>query len=105
MSAADKLVDEADRLKDQGQLDAAVAKLREALALDPAHVMGNLMLSKTFNDLKKYPEAIEAGKKAIELEPNSWFNYMSLSIVYRNAGMIPEAEHMRDRSHMLRAQT
>ena len=39
-----------------------------------------------------YPEAIEIGKKTVELRPNDQLAWSSLSLFYVRAGMIAEAE-------------
>ena len=40
----------------------------------------------------RIPEAIEIGKKTIELRPNDQLAWSSLSLCYVRAGMIKEAE-------------
>ena len=42
--------------------------------------------------LGRYPEAIEVGKKTVELQPNDQLAWSSLSLFYVRANMIPEAE-------------
>jgi len=42
--------------------------------------------------LGRVPEAIELGKKTVELRPNDQLAWSSLSLCYVRAGMIPEAE-------------
>ena len=40
----------------------------------------------------RFPEAIEAGKKAVELRPNDQIGWTSLSLFYNRNGQIAEAE-------------
>ena len=42
--------------------------------------------------LGRFPEAIEAGKKAVELRPNDQIGWTSLSLFYNRNGDIKEAE-------------
>jgi len=42
--------------------------------------------------LKRLPEAVEAIKKAIAVNPEEPLYHTSLSTVFRDMGMIPEAE-------------
>ena len=42
--------------------------------------------------LGRFPEAIEAGRKAVELRPNDQIGWTSLSLFYNRAGNIKEAE-------------
>jgi Flp pilus assembly protein TadD len=42
--------------------------------------------------LGRFPEAIEAGKKAVELRPNDQIGWTSLSLFYKRNGNIKEAE-------------
>ena len=42
--------------------------------------------------LGRFPEAIEAGKKAVALRPNDQIGWTSLSLFYNRNGDIKEAE-------------
>jgi len=42
--------------------------------------------------LGRFPEAIEAGKKAVSLRPNDQIGWTSLSLFYNRNGDIKEAE-------------
>jgi Flp pilus assembly protein TadD len=42
--------------------------------------------------LGRFPEAITAGKRTIELRPNDQIAWTSLSLFYNRAGQIKEAE-------------
>jgi DNA-binding SARP family transcriptional activator len=49
----------------------------------------------------KLDEAIEIGKKLIEVSPDDELAYTSLSIFYQRKGMIPEAEEIGAKSRTL----
>lgn len=76
---------EAEKLKDQGKHDEAVAMLQEILGEDPSHVLSHLTLARIFTQTGRHLEAIEHGRKACELEPTDAFNYTALSVTYQKA--------------------
>jgi len=51
--------------------------------------------------LGRYPEAIEAGLKSVDLRPNEQLAWSSLSLFYVRAGMIKEAESASGKSRIL----
>src|SRR3954451_21356286 len=95
MPTPNELYDQAVDLRDAGDKPAAVAKLEEAVALDPAFAIGHGMLAKLFADLAESDKAIEHAKKVVELEPDDAFSYTALSVIYQRCGRIPEAEHAK----------
>jgi tetratricopeptide (TPR) repeat protein len=95
MPTANELYDEAVALRDTGDKPAAIAKLEEAVALDPAFAIGHGMLAKLYADLGEADEAISHAKKVVELEPDDTFSYTALSVIYQRCGLIPEAEHAK----------
>ena len=99
MATPDELYDQATELRDQGEKEAAVAKLEEAVALDPNFTIGHGMLAKLCADLARTDEAIEHAKKVVELEPNDTFSYTALSVIYQRCGKIPEAEEAKARAY------
>ncbi|QGJ68475.1 Tetratricopeptide repeat-containing protein [Planctomycetales bacterium 10988] len=101
MAEADKLYDEADELKEEGKLEEAVAKIEEALKIDPDHVLCHYAMAKYQSNLGNHDKAIEYGKKTLELDSQNTFAYTALSVIYRDAGKIPEAEDMLARSRMV----
>ena len=76
---------EAERLKDAGQNDQAIAILEQILSEDPHHVLSHLMLARIFTQTGRHAEAIIHGQKACEIEPNEAFNYTALSVTYQRA--------------------
>ena len=95
MPTANELYDQAVDLRDQGDKPAAIAKLEEAVALDPAFAIGHGMLAKLYVDLAEADKAIAHAKKVVELEPDDTFSYTALSVIYQLFGRIPEAEHAK----------
>ena len=51
MPTANELYDQASDLRDQGNKEGAVAKLEEAVALEPGLAIGHGMLAKLYADL------------------------------------------------------
>ncbi|HUQ72139.1 MAG TPA: hypothetical protein VM165_21615, partial [Planctomycetaceae bacterium] len=101
MAAADTLYDEASALKEKGDLQGAVGKLREAVAADPGHVLSHTALAVHLQRLGPdfYREAIEHAQKVVELEPNDSFSYTQLSVVAQRCGQIQLAEDAKARAH------
>jgi Flp pilus assembly protein TadD len=95
MPTPHELYDQAADKRDQGDKEGAVAKLEEAVAIDPDFALGHGMLAKLYADLAKTEEAIAHAKKVVELEPDDGFSYTALSVIYQRCGRIPEAEHAK----------
>jgi len=95
MPTPDELYDQAVDLRDAGDKPGAVAKLDEAVAADPAFAIGHGMLAKLCADLAETDKAIAHAKKVVELEPDDFFSYTALSVIYQRCGKIPEAEHAK----------
>lgn len=75
-----------------GDLDAAVEKYRECVRLDGEYFDAWHALGMALMKSGQYPEAIEAGLKAVDLSPNDQLAWSSLSLFYVRNGQIPEAE-------------
>lgn len=91
---ADKydLYDQAVDLVAEGKMDDAVARYREAIALDADFADGWQGLALALNQMGRHPEAIEAAKRLCELTPDDVLAHTTLSRIYQAADMIPEAE-------------
>jgi Flp pilus assembly protein TadD len=101
MATPDELYDAAVQLKEQGNLDGAVAKLREILDFEPNHVLAHSALAVHLQRLGKADEAISHAVKVTQLEPNDAFSFTQLSVIYQRCGRIQEAEDAMARAHML----
>jgi Tfp pilus assembly protein PilF len=95
MPTPHELYDQAVELRDKGDKAAAVAKLEESVAIDPAFAIGHGLLAKLYVDIAESDKAIFHAKKVVELEPDDTFSYTALSIIYQRCGKIPEAEHAK----------
>ncbi len=101
MPTKEELYDTAIDLFGDGKLDDAIAKYREALAIDAGFVDAWHGLAMAYNELGRHAEAIEAGKKLCELAPDDVLAHTSLSRFYQAAGMVPEAEAEGAKARML----
>lgn len=101
MPSNDELYDEADKLREAGELEQSVAKYQEILAADPNYVLAHSALAVVLTKLGRHDEAIRHGMKVCELEPHDPFNYTALSVTFQRAGRIMEAEEALARARML----
>lgn len=99
MATPDQLYDEAVDLRDQGDKEAAIAKLQDAVSLDADFAIGHGMLAKLYADLARVDEAITHAKRVVEIEPDDTFSYTALSVIYQRCGKIPEAEEAKARAY------
>lgn len=104
------LYDEADKLKDAGKLEEAVAKLREALQADSSYALAHSALAVVLQKLGQHEEAIKHARNACEIEPNDPFSYTALSVTYQrafagtnNQQYIRMAEDAMEQSRMLQS--
>src|SRR5262245_12369600 len=110
MSDPVKLYDEADKLKDAGKLDEAVAKLNEALSADSSYGLAHAALAVVLQKLGRHEEAIEHAKRVCELEPDDPFSFTALSVTFQrafagtnNMQYIRLAEDAMERSRILQS--
>jgi tetratricopeptide (TPR) repeat protein len=110
MSDAVKLYDEADKLKDEGKLDEAVARLKESLVADPAYALAHSALAVVLQKQGNHNEALEHAIKVCELAPEDPFSYTALSVTYQrafagtnNMQYIRLAEEAMEKSRMLQS--
>lgn len=85
MSDVTKLYDEADKLKDQGDLEGAVAKLEAALAIDENYALAHSALAVVEQRLGRHESAVAHAQRVCELEPNDPFSYTALSVTFQRA--------------------
>ena len=98
MTTPDEMYDEANALKDQGDLEGAIGKLEEILKTDPSHTLTHAALGVHLQKLGRLEESIEHAIKVTELEPDDSFSFTQLSVIYQRCGKIPEAEEAMDRA-------
>jgi Flp pilus assembly protein TadD len=101
MPTNEALYSEAERLKDEGKLEEAVAVLEQLLAGDPNFALAHSALAVYYGRLRRHDDAIRHGLKVCELEPNEPFSFTAMSVTFQRAGKIPEAEEAMARARML----
>lgn len=85
MSDTTTKYNEAEKLKDEGKYDEAIALLQEILQEDEQHILTHLTLGRIYTLTGKFDLAIEHGKKACEIEPTEPFNFTALSVTFQRA--------------------
>lgn len=75
-----------------GDLDGAIAHFQAAVEVDDTFFMGHLGWAQALDRQGKVDAAIEQVKLAIVLAPDEALAHTSLSRLYQQKGMIPEAE-------------
>ena len=75
-----------------GRTAEASASYREAIALNATMAMAWNGLAMALAKHGEMEAAIEAAKHTVELDPDEPLSHTSLSMLYQQAGMIPEAE-------------
>ena len=110
MSDVVTLYDEATRLKNEGRLDDAIAKLKEAIAVDDTYALAHSALAVVLQRQGQHEEAIVHAGRVCELEPKDPFSFTALSVTYQrafagtqNLGYIRLAEEAMERSRQLSA--
>lgn len=85
----------------QDRLEDAVADYLQALEQDPDYADALHALAMTYAHQEKFDQAIEAGKRLIEIVPEDELAHTSLSIFYQQKGMIAEAEQVAAKARTL----
>jgi Flp pilus assembly protein TadD len=101
MSNIDQLYDVANDLKEQGDLEGAVGKLREILSIDPNNVLCHAAIAINLQKLDQFDDAILHAQKVAELDPKDSFSFTQLSVIYQRCGRIPEAEEAKTRARAI----
>jgi tetratricopeptide (TPR) repeat protein len=101
MATTDELFDRAVDLVADGDLDGAIGVYKEALAIDPSFADAVQGIAMAYADKGEFDDAIEWGRKLVELTPDETLAHTSLSMFYQRKGMIPEAEAEGAKARML----
>lgn len=101
MATSEELYDAHEKLKEQGNLEGAAAKLEELLVLDPSYALAHSALAVLYGKLKRHDDAIRHGLKVCELEPNDPFSFTAMSVTFQRAGKILEAEEAMARARTM----
>jgi TolB-like protein/DNA-binding winged helix-turn-helix (wHTH) protein/Tfp pilus assembly protein PilF len=84
----------ASYLSTQGQIDAGVSQVKQALQLDPVSLLTNGLAAFFYLRAHRFDDAIAQGKIMLEIEPKSPSGYHCLISAYTYKGMYPEAVEM-----------
>jgi tetratricopeptide (TPR) repeat protein len=108
MADVDALYADAERLKDSGDAEGAIAKLNELLAVDDSHVLSHLTLAVLLGKVGRHEQAVVHVQRACDLAPTEAFNFTAASVCYQRAfagtgdrTYIQKAEDAMARAHML----
>jgi Flp pilus assembly protein TadD len=101
MPDSHEMYNEAQKLKDGGKLEEAIAKLQELLAADEGFSLAHSALAVLYGRVGRHPDAVRHAQRVCELEPKDPFSYTALSVTCQRAGLIPEAEDAMARARML----
>lgn len=101
MTELERIFDEANGDLALGELQAAAEKYQQCVSIDSAFYDGWHALGMALMKLGRFPEAIEAGKKAVALCPNDQIGWTSLSLFYNRNGQIAEAEAAATKARIL----
>ena len=111
MADAHALYDEAEKLKDDGKYQEAIAKYLEILGTDDSFTLAHLALAVTYGKVGDFENAVKHGERACQLEPNDPFSFTAMSVTYqrafagtRNPEYIQMAEHAMAKAHALQGQ-
>jgi len=83
---------------DPARMGKAIARYREALALDPDHFWARLQLGRCYQSLGRYAEATEALGACIAVRPEAPWGYTARGLALAQQGRYAEAEHDLDRA-------
>ncbi len=92
MPTIDEWMDDGNGALAIGDLEEAAKCFREVVVQDPGFQDGWHALGMALYKLDRYPEAIEAGRRAAQIDPNNQFVWSSLSLAYNANKQKAEAE-------------
>ena len=95
------LFDEANGDVALGELDAAAEKFQQCVAACPDFFDGWQSLALALGKLNRLDEAIAAGLKAVELDPNDSLIWTALSQLYVKNGQIQPAEDAKAKARII----
>jgi tetratricopeptide (TPR) repeat protein len=101
MSGARELYREAIKLFRGAQLDDAIAKLNQAITIDPAFHDAYEALGEVYSRAGRLDDAIAITQKFCEIAPDAIMAHTNLSRFYQKKGMVPEAEAEQGKARLL----
>ena len=84
-----------------GKHEDALVEYRKASEADPTFTEALHGMARTLQDLERLDEAIDVSKKIAEIDPDDVLAHTSLSVLYQQKGMIPEAEAEANKARVL----
>lgn len=103
METREERYDAAQRIKESGDLEAAISALESVVGDHPDFALAHAALAAWCRRLQRFEEAIRHARRVCELEPNDPLSYTALSVICMQAGQIPQAEEALARSRMLQS--
>ncbi|NUN92467.1 MAG: tetratricopeptide repeat protein [Verrucomicrobiae bacterium] len=88
----EELMEEGTTAVALGELAQAVEHFRKATEIAPEHFEAWHSLGMALMKAERHAEAVEAGLRAVRLNPQDQFARVSLSMCFQRNGQIPEAE-------------
>ena len=85
MATNEELYDEADRLKEEGDLEGAIAKLGELIEQDESYALAHSALSVVHGKVGRHDDAVRHAQRVCELEPKDPFSFTAMSVIYQRA--------------------
>ncbi len=85
----------------EGHHERAVEEYRQAIAADPRFTDALHGLSRALQDLNRLDEAIVVAQQISDIDPDDILAHTSLSILYQQKGMGPEAEAEGNKARVL----
>ncbi len=73
-----------------GRHEEALAEANRAIELDPLDYISAVILLHTYWHMRRYDDTIDAGKKALALDPNFSFSHAMIADAYMGTGMYKE---------------
>lgn len=86
------LLEEAQWYLEQGEKEALLTSLLEAVEADPENANLYFLIGKSYDDMKDYDLAEEYYKKAAELKPDFFESYYNIGAIYVNQAAEIQAE-------------
>jgi Flp pilus assembly protein TadD len=92
---------EAEAIKNAGDLPGAVAAMEALVADHPDYALAHSALAAWLTRLERHADAVRHARRVCDLEPGDPFSYTALSVACQRGGWIQEAEDALARSRML----
>ena len=105
-----ELYNQGEKLKDQGDYPAAIAKFEQAVAVEESFALAHFALAVSYGKVGEHEKAVQHAERACELEPQDPFSFTALSVTYQrafagtqNPQYIRMAEDAMARAHAMQA--